>query len=87
MNFELSTVLEKINGKFICVLEDKKQEFTSKENFTDSDFDKNCSVTSISAHDDIVLLELKPWKAPVADLDSKWAKEYEKQTGVTPNFF
>ncbi len=87
MNYELNTILEKIKGNFTCVYEDECRAFSSKEEFAQSDMEKNCTVSSISVNDGTLVLELKKWESPKTDMDGDWVKEHEKQFGEKPSFF
>lgn len=87
MNYELNTILEKINCNFICVYESESRAFSSKEEFEQSNMEKNCTVSSISAKDGAIVLELKKWESPKTDMDAEWVKEHEKQFGEKPSFF
>ena len=49
--------------------------------------EKNCTVSSISANDGTIVLELKKWEASQTDMDADWVKEHEKQFGEKPSFF
>ena len=59
MNYELNMILEKIKCDFVCVYEGESKSFSSKEEFEQSDMEKNCTVSSISANDGTIVLELK----------------------------
>lgn len=87
MSYELNTILGKIKGRFICVYDGESKVFLSKEEFVQSNVEKNCIVSSISTQNGAVVLELKKWKSTIPDMDSKWAKEHEKQFGEKPSFF
>jgi len=87
MSWALNELLEKVIGNFICVYEGESKAFSSKDEFEKSDIEKNCSVLSIGTWDGMIILELKRLNPPVADTDSDWAKEYERQFGTTPSFF
>ncbi len=87
MNYELNTILGKIKGNFICVYEGESKVFSSKDEFERSDMEKNCCVSSITARDGIIVIELKKWFSPITDMNSDWIKEHEKQFGTAPGFF
>lgn len=87
MSYELNTILEKIQGNFICVYESKSKLFSSKEEFERSDMEKNCTVSSISTLDGTIVLELKKCVCNTPDINSEWAREHEKQFGEAPSFF
>lgn len=87
MNYELSTILKKIKGNFICVYEGVSKEFSTKEEFEQNYYCKTCSVSTISTQNNVIVLELQKWEAPIADNNSEWEKEYEKQYGEQPSFF
>lgn len=87
MNCELNSILNKIKGNFICVYDNKSEIFFSKDEFEKSDIEKNCYVSAISTQDGTIVLELKKWNAPIADINGEWVKEHEKQFGTTPSFF
>ena len=87
MNYELSMILGKIKESFICVYGEERTVFSSKEEFEKSEMDKDCTVSSIGTQNGVIVLELKKWESPVADLDDEWTKEHEKQFGEKPSFF
>jgi len=87
MSCELNGLLEKITGNFVCVYEGESKIFSSKDEFEKSDMEKNCCVSSIGTRDGMIVLELKKLDTPIADANSDWVKEYEKQFGTTPSFF
>ena len=87
MNYELNMILEKIKCDFVCVYEGESKSFSSKEEFEQSDMEKNCTVSSISANDGTIVLKLKKWESPQTDMDADWVKEHEKQFGEKPSFF
>jgi len=87
MSCELNGLLEKITGNFVCVYEGESKIFASKDEFEKSDMEKNCRVSSIGTRDGMIVLELKKLDIPIADADSDWVKDYEKQFGTTPSFF
>ncbi len=61
--------------------------FASKDEFENSDMEKNCCVSAIGTRDGMIVLELKKADSPIADTNSAWAKEYERQFGTKPSFF
>ncbi len=83
MGYELNTILDKIEGSFICVYDGESKVFSSKDEFESSGMEKNCFISSIGTQDGIIVLKLKKF----ADTNSDWAKEYEKQFGTAPSFF
>ena len=87
MSFELNAILDRIKGNFICVYDGESKVFSSKDEFERSNIEKNCYVSAISSLDGMVVLELKKWNSPIADTNSDWVKEYEKQFGTAPSFF
>ncbi len=87
MNCELNMILDKVKGKFICVYNGESKVFSSKDEFEGSNMEKNCCITSIGTQDGMIVLELKKVNTPIADANSEWVKEYEKQFGATPSFF
>ena len=87
MSYELNTILDKIEGSFICVYDGKSKVFSSKDEFERSNMEKNCCVSSIGTRDGMIVLELTKLDSPIADTNSDWAKEYEKQFGTAPSFF
>jgi len=87
MSCELNGLLEKIMGTFVCVYEGESKIFSSKDEFEKSDMEKNCCVSSIGTRDGMIVLELKKLDSPIADTNSDWVKEYERQFGTTPSFF
>lgn len=87
MNCELNSILNKIKGNFICVYENESVIYASKDEFEKSNIEKNCYVSAISTQDGMIVLELKKWNTPIADINGEWVKEHEKQFGTTPSFF
>ena len=87
MSYELNTILDKIEGSFVCVYDGESKVFSSKDEFEGSNMEKNCCVSSISIHDGMIALKLKKIETPIADTNSNWAKEHEKQFGTAPSFF
>lgn len=87
MNYELKCILKKIKGAFICVYNGESNLFSSIEEFEKSNIEKNCMISSISAQEDIIILELKKVEYISPEADGKWAKEYERQFGEKPSFF
>lgn len=87
MNYELNMILEKVKCDFVCVYEGESKLFSSKAEFEQSDMDKNCIVSSISAKDGTIVLEFLKWESPKTDMDADWVKEHEKQFGKKPSFF
>ena len=80
-------VLKIIQGAFVCIADNKQYEFASKEEFGDSDLDKNYSVTSICSKENTLVLELQSWQPPVTDMDAKWVKDHKELNGSEPSFF
>lgn len=87
MNYELKIILEKIKGIFICVYGVERKIFSSIDEFENSEFERNCNVSSISVQDGVIVLELKKLESPMPDMNGEWAKEHEKQFGEKPSFF
>lgn len=87
MNYELNTILDKVKGSFICVYDGTSKLFSSKEEFEQSDMEKDCSVSTISTQDGVIVLELQKWESPITDKNGEWVKEHEKQFGKEPGFF
>ena len=87
MNYDLKMILVKIKGDFICVYGEERTKFSSNEEFDKREMEGNCSVSSITVQDGVIVLELQKWEYPMTDLDSEWAKEHEKQFGEKPSFF
>jgi hypothetical protein len=86
MGYELEIVLRKIEGPFVCILDEKKKIFESVEAFMSSDFEKRCEILSICVTDGKIELELK--KLPLAnDLNASWVQEHIKKFGHEPGFF
>lgn len=86
LGYILSTVLERLEGGFVCVLGERTEEFDSKEAFMNSDFEKRCDLASI--HDENGKLVLKLEKLPPAnDMNSPWVQDYIKEYGREPSFF
>ena len=83
----LEDVLKIIQGAFVCIADNKQYEFSSKEDFTDSDLYKNYVVSSVCSKDNTLVLELKPWQPPVTDMDAKWVKDHKELNGSEPSFF
>ncbi len=86
MSCELDMILDKVKGKFICEYNGERKVFSSKEEFDKSEMEKNCRVSTISARNGMIVLELKKWDFPVADANSDWVKEHEKQFGSEISF-
>lgn len=86
MNYELNMILNKIRGAYICVYEGESKTFFSKEEFEQNEILKKCTVSSISAREGIIVLELKNFVSPRVKTDG-WAAEYEKTTGEKLSFF
>lgn len=86
INFELNQILKKINGGFICVLGEKTEAFSTVEEFEHSDFEKNCIVVSIRSQENVIVLELKPFKIPRADSNAAWLKNQDSLS-MEPSFF
>lgn len=87
MSYELNAILGKITGEFICVYEGESNVFSSKEEFENSNIEKNCTVSAISAKGDAIVIELKKWESNMPDMNGDWVKEHEKQFGEKPSFF
>ncbi len=87
MSCELNMFLDKVKGSFICVYNGESKVFSSKDEFVGSNIEKNCYISSISTQDGMIVFELKKFDSPIADANSEWVKEYEKQFGSTPSFF
>lgn len=87
MSFELNTIIDEIEGSFVCVYDGESKIFSSKNEFEKSNIEKNCCVSSISTQDGMIVLGLKKLETPVADANSDWVKEHEKQFGTAPSFF
>lgn len=87
MNYELNMILEKISGSFICVYEGESKSFISKDEFEKSDMGKNCTVSSISTMDGVIVLELKKWESPQTDMNAEWVQEHKRMYGEEPSFF
>lgn len=87
MDFGLENVIERIDGNFICVFHGQSAEFSNLEELKNSGFGKECTVASISARDNKIIVELKARDILIADSNADWAKEHEKKFGVAPSFF
>ncbi len=87
MSYELSMILEKISGKFICVYDGARNEFASGKEFENSDMEKNCTVSTISTENGAIVLELKKWESNTPCADSEWVKEHKRKYGEEPSFF
>lgn len=87
MNYELSRIIEKISGRFICVFNGEQREFQDINELADSGFGDGCTVESISAQNDVVVITLKPWNAPTADVNCEWANDEKLLSGKEPSFF
>ncbi len=87
MSYELNTILDKIEGSFICVYDGESKIFSSKDEFESSGMEKNCFISSIGTQDGMIVLKLKKLETPVAATSSDWAKEHEKQFRTAPSFF
>lgn len=87
MSYELNMILEKIKGKFICVYDGESKAFSSKDEFEQSNMEKNCTVSSITTQDGAIVLEFEKWESKAPDMDGEWVKEYKKQYGENPGFF
>lgn len=61
MNYELSRIIEKISGRFICVFNGEQREFKDINELSDSGFGDGCTVESICAQNDVVVITLKLW--------------------------
>ena len=85
MRFE--EVLNIIQGNFCCVINNKKYEFSSKKDFENSIRNGNYIVASVKSENNMLLFELKPWKPPIANIDSEWVKKHKEQNGSEPGFF
>jgi hypothetical protein len=86
LEYFLSKILGRLEGSFVCVLGDRKEEFDSKEAFMRSDFEKRCDLSSIRVEDGMVVLELNKLP-PANDMNAPWIQEYIKKNGREPNFF
>jgi len=87
MSFELSRIVDKIEGNFIYVCDGESKIFSSKNEFENSDIEKNCCISTISAQGGMIVLKLKKSETPIADVNDDWRKEHEKQFGTAPSFF
>jgi hypothetical protein len=82
----ISAVLQRIEGRFVCVLNDRTEEFDSVEAFMNSDFEKSCELSSIRAEDGKVVLELKQMPS-IKELNEQFVKEHVERFGVEPDWF
>ena len=87
MNYELSRIIEKISGRFICVFNGDQREFKDINELSDSCFGDGCTVESISAQNDVVVITLKLWNTPTADVNHEWADDEKLLSGKEPSFF
>ena len=83
----LEDILEIIQGAFVCIADNKRYEFASKDEFTYSELCKNYVVTSISSRNGVLVLELKSWQPPVTDMNAEWVDTHKELTGSEPSFF
>ena len=87
MNFETSIILEKIQGRFVCLHNGKAYEFEDKEDFKQSDFNDGYVISSIRVNESVLVLELNAWAPPITDISGEWTKEYKGQNGTDPSYF
>jgi hypothetical protein len=82
----ISAVLQKLEGPFVCVLNEKSEEFDSVEAFMNSDFEKSCELSSIRAEGGKVVLGLTQLPS-IKELNEQFVKEHVELYGVEPNLF
>ncbi len=83
----IEEILPLLCGEFVCVTDGEKKIFKCKEDLEKAGLYTNHTVSSISVQDGKLVLELTPWRVPIADLNSEWAKEYAEKNGAEPSFF
>ena len=83
----MEDIQQVIHGKIICVVGNCRKTFDSEAELLADSMYKNHAITSVSAEDNAIVLELRPWQAPVTDTDAEWVREYKEQNGSDPSYF
>lgn len=88
MTYKLhESLLEKIDGSFICVIDGKENIYTSAKELLEQNFEKNYMVSSITARDNQIVVVLKENDIIPNDLNSDWVNKYVEETGKELSFF
>ena len=80
-------VLKIVNGKIICVVDDRRKVFSSKEELLNDTVYKGYAIVPISSENEAIVFELQPWQSPLTDCDAEWVKKHKEETGFEPSFF
>ena len=83
----MEDIQQVIHGKIICVVGNCRKMFDSEADLLADSSYRNHTIASISAADDAIVLELRPWQAPATDTDAEWVREYKDQNGSDPSYF
>ena len=83
----IEDILKIVNGKIICVVNDRRKVFFSKEELQNDTGYKDYAIVSISSENDAVVLELQSWQPPITKLEVEWVKKHKEETGFEPSFF
>ena len=83
----MEDIQQVIHGKIICVAGNCRKTFDSEADLLADSAYRNHTIASISAEDNAIVLELRPWQAPVTDTDAEWVREYREQNGSDPSYF
>ena len=83
----IEDILKIVNGKIICVVNNRRKVFFSKEELLNDTGYKDYAIVSISSENDAIVLELQSWQPPITKLEVKWVKMHKEETGFEPSFF
>ena len=86
MYLRLEDVVKIIAGKWSCTINGQQLDINNEEKITKY---RNYVVTSMSACDDQLNLEIRPWESPTTKVDPNDAcyQEHIKQFGTAPDYF
>ena len=78
-----------VRKKVVCfiVVDDCRKAFDSEADLLAYSEYKNYVIASISAEDDAVVLELRPWQVPATNMGADWIQEYREQNCSDPSYF
>jgi len=86
MNWELTKLLEMVNGSVACVIDGEKNVYASGQEAKEQ-LDGKYVVVSIGAEGYTVVLSLKKDTTVSNDMNADWVKEHVATYGKEPNPF
>ena len=88
MTYKLyDTLLEKISGPVICVMDGGENEYKNIQELTSRSFEKQVIVSEIYSKDNKTVVVLKESDIVPNDLTVEWAQKHMEETGKEISFF